>query len=103
MKLETGHKHGSDVWVPYAIYDFGARFQYGRMMWRFPAMKSRLIRHWTNARHPYSERFAEQREMIEYALGSMLTPEELNQELDARGTSLRCVARDIPPVFGSFF
>jgi hypothetical protein len=101
VKSETSMNR--DVWGPYANYQDVARFQYGRMMWRIPAMKARLLSHWTNQRHPYAERFAEQRQLVEYALGSTVSPEELDLELGSRGTSLRCVAREIPPVFGSFF
>jgi hypothetical protein len=92
-----------DVWGPYPNYDDIARFEYGRRLWRLPAMRARLLRHWTDPRHPHHGRFIEQRELLEEVLASTASPEELDQLLRARGASLRCVAREIPAVFGSFF
>jgi hypothetical protein len=51
----------------------------------------------------HHERFLERRQVIEEILNSTVAPEELDALLRDRGTSLRCVAREIPPVFGSFF
>src|SRR5947207_13928007 len=90
------------IWGPYPNYDDIARFDYGRRMWRLPDMRARLLGHWTDARHPYNERFAEQRPLIEDILSSLDSALELDQRLRQRGTSLRCVAREIPPIFGSF-
>jgi hypothetical protein len=72
-------------------------------MWRRPSMKARLLAHWTDVRHPYHERFAAQREMIEAVLDSHEAPEVLDRELRTRGLSLRGLAREIPPVLGAFF
>jgi hypothetical protein len=91
------------VWGPYPNYDDVARFEYGRRMWRLPDMRARFLQHWTDERHPYRERFLRQRELIEEVLGSAQSPEDLDLRLRERGTSLRCMAREIPPVFGSFF
>jgi hypothetical protein len=91
------------IWGPYPNYDDVARFEYGRRMWRLPDMRSRLLRHWTDPRHPYNERFSRQRVLIEDVLVSVDSPEDLDNRLRVQGTSLRCVAREIPPVFGSFF
>ncbi|MBM3832849.1 MAG: hypothetical protein FJ403_06160 [Verrucomicrobia bacterium] len=91
------------VWGPYPNYDDIARFQYGRMMWRLPEMRQRMLAHWLDERHPYRERFSERRPLIEAVLESTESPVELDARLRDRGTSLRCVAREIPPVFGSFF
>jgi len=93
----------SAVWGPYRNYHDEARFQYGRRMWRIPEMRARLLAHWLDERHPWRERFLEHRTLIEEVLTSDLTQAELNQSLLKRGTSLRCAAREIPPVFGSFF
>jgi len=94
---------GVSVWGPYPNYDDVARFEYGRRMWRLPDMRARFLRHWTDERHPYRERFLRQRELIEEVLGSSETEEALDRRLREQGTSLRCMAREIPPVFGSFF
>lgn len=91
------------VWGRYPNYDDVARFEYGRRMWKLPAMRARLLRHWTDVRHPHHDRFVSQRERIESLLNSTDPVETLDTSLRARGTSLRCVAREIPPVFGSFF
>ncbi len=93
----------SQVWGPYPNYDDEARFEYGRRMWRYPDMRSRLLAHWTDQRHPYRDRFAERRALLEEILSSNESPAELDARLRQQGTSLRCVAREIPPVFGSFF
>jgi hypothetical protein len=91
------------VWGPYPNYDDVARFEYGRRLWRSPEMRSRFLRHWTDVRRPYRDRFQAQRALIEEVLGSQEPEAQIDQRLRARGTSLRCVAREIPPVFGSFF
>lgn len=96
-------KHANDPWGPYANYDDIGRFQYGRMLWRDPAMRQRLLRHWRDVRHPYPERFAVRQPLIESILGSSETHCELDRRLRERGASLRSIAREIPPVFGSFF
>ena len=103
MNASATNDAGQTVWGPYPNYDDIARFEYGRRLWRLPEMRSRFLRHWTDPRHPYHERFARQRELIEEVLCSEDSPEELDQRLRGRDTSLRCVAREIPPVFGSFF
>ena len=91
------------VWGAYPSYDDIARFGYGRMMWRRPAMKARLLAHWTDPRHPHCERFAERRALLESVLSSGESVALLDARLRESETSLRCVAREIPPVFGSFF
>jgi len=100
---ESGHDmQDTEVWGLYANYDDVARFQYGRLLWRQPAMRARLLAHWLDERHPYRERFLTQRALVEEVLASPETPEGLDQRLRLKGTSLRSVAREIPPVFGSF-
>jgi len=91
------------VWGPYPNYDDLGRFQYGRKFWKLSDMRARLLKHWTDIRHPYRERFLERQALIEEVLSSDRDPEALDKMLRARGTSLRCVTREIPPVFGSFF
>jgi hypothetical protein len=95
--------NGLNIWGPYRNYQDEARFEYGRRMWRIPEMRARLLALWLDERHPWRERFMESRQLIEEILNSDHTPEELNRQLLLRGTRLRCIAREIPPVFGSFF
>jgi hypothetical protein len=66
-------------------------------------MRRRLLDHWQDVRHPYRDRFIGHRAIIENALASSESDQELDRRLRNSGTSLRCLAREIPPVFGSFF
>lgn len=100
---EAAQDETKTIWGPYPNYDDIARFEYGRMLWRSAEMRLRLLSHWTDARHPHRERFLERRALIESILSSSDTPADLDARLRAQGTSLRCAAREIPPVFGSFF
>lgn len=92
-----------DIWGPYPNYDDIARFEYGRRLWRDSHFRQRLLNHWMDDRHPYRDRFKEQRKLIEEILASDKNPAELDDYLRSRETSLRCVAREIPPVFGAFW
>ena len=86
------------------LYQDYAKLFYGRMLWKDPAFRERLIRHWTDARHPHAERFQEWRGEVEKLLASPKgSDDELDQELRQRGLSLRVVVREIPSVFGDFF
>src|SRR5262245_21526233 len=91
------------VWGPYASYDDVARFEYGRRLWRIPEMRQRLLAHWLDARHPHRERFLENCALIEEVLSSPEPPPALDARLRQQGTSLRCIAREIPVVFGQWF
>ena len=103
MIEDPGNDAEAAVWGPYPNYDDIARFEYGRRLWRLPSVRSRLLSHWTDLRHPYRDRFLERREVIEEVLNSQATPAEVDRRLRTLGTSLRCIAREIPPVFGSFY
>ena len=96
-------KNDETVWGEYANYDDVARFDYGRRLWRHPGMRCRLLNHWLDERHPHRERFAARRQMIEELLDTDAPVTELDARLRKRGLSLRTLAREIPPVFGSFF
>ncbi len=92
-----------EVWGPYPNYDDVARFEYGRRLWKHPAMRERLLAHWLDNRHPYRERFLEHQSAVEAILGGDESELSLDAQLRKQGSSLRTVAREIPPVFGSFF
>jgi hypothetical protein len=81
-----------------------AKLEYGRLLWRVPEFRERLLRHWNDPRHPHAERFseheAEVRRVLESHKGS---DNELDAELRKRNLSLRVVVKEIPSVFGSFF
>lgn len=82
-----------------------ARLEYGRLLWRRPSARERLLRHWTDPRHPYAERFvSEYRPLVERVLEATEADDNaLDLELRGQGKSLRVVVREIPPVFGSFY
>ena len=81
-----------------------AKLEYGRMLWRVPEFRQRLLRHWRDPRHPHAERFAEHeaevRRILESPKGS---DQSLDAELRDRNLSLRVIVKEIPSVFGSFF
>ena len=85
----------------YVSYQDLARLEYGRLLWKNSAARSRLLCHWTSTSHPYSSRFATKRALVEEILGSAMDYPSLDRSLRARGESLRSAAREIPPVFGS--
>ena len=85
----------------YASYQDLARMEYGRLLWKNPGTRDRLLRHWTSASHPHRERFVAKRALVEEMLCSPLDYPSLDLKLRAQGESLRSAAREIPPVFGS--
>lgn len=81
-----------------------AKLEYGRLLWRNPAYRERLLRHWTDPRHPHAERFTEHEADVRHILESPKDSDtELDAELRQRNLSLRVVVKEIPSVFGSFF
>ena len=81
-----------------------AKLEYGRLLWRVPEYRQRLLRHWQDPRHPHAERFAEHEVEVQRILNSPRGSDlELDAELRTRGLSLRAVVKEIPSVFGSFF
>ncbi len=81
-----------------------AKLEYGRMVWRSLEFRERLLRHWTDPRHPHADRFARHESEVRHILES---PKGSDAALDAefrrRGSSLRAAVKEIPSVFGSFF
>jgi hypothetical protein len=85
-------------------YQDESRLEYGRLLWRCAEGRARLIRHWTDSRHPYSERFGERwQPLVERVLEEADDDSQLDASLRAEGLSLRVVVKEIPPVFGSFY
>lgn len=81
-----------------------AKLEYGRLLWRVPAYRARLLRHWHDPRHPHAERFREHEVEVTRLLASPKAADAaLDAELRQRDSSLRAVAKEIPSVFGSFF
>jgi hypothetical protein len=90
---------------PYASYEDQARLYYGRLLWKPPSAWARLLRHWTDPRHPYADRFQNtyQKYVKQLLSGVPDADVQLDAEFESQGLSLRVVAREIPPVFGSFY
>jgi hypothetical protein len=81
-----------------------AKLEYGRLLWRVPEFRARLLRHWTDPRHPHAARFAEHAATVCRILESPKgSDKELDAELRQSNLSLRVVVKEIPSVFGSFF
>ena len=81
-----------------------AKLEYGRLLWRIPAYRERLLRHWRDPRHPHAGRFAEHEAEVTRVLASPKDSDvALDAELRQRNLSLRVVVKEIPSVFGSFF
>jgi hypothetical protein len=81
-----------------------AKLEYGRLLWRVPAYRERLLRHWRDPRHPHAERFAEhEAEVISLLESPKGSDAEVDAELRRHKSSLRAVVKEIPSVFGSFF
>ena len=103
MTGQIKQSEDAEVWGPYPNYDDIARFEYGRRLWKHDEMRARFLAHWLDQRHPYRERFLEHRTLVEEILESTEAPVLLDRRLRERGSSLRCITREIPPIFGSFF
>ena len=81
-----------------------AKLEYGRLLWRVPAYRERLLNHWRDPRQPHAGRFAEHEADVRHLLESPKGSDaELDAELQQRGLSLRVVVKEIPSVFGSLF
>jgi hypothetical protein len=105
MKILEQAPEGGKPFDPYFVPDDWARLQYGRLLWKNPATRERLLRHWTDPRHPYRDRFVNRyRPWVEMVLKA--NPEDddsLGHKLRDAGHSLRAIVREIPPVFGAFY
>lgn len=85
----------------YPNYQDVARLEYGRLLWKSTTARKRLLAHWMNPEHPYSERFRTRRALVERILEATLSYDELDVAFREEGHSLRSVMREIPPVFGT--
>lgn len=103
--MKPDHQQAVEILGPYAMPHDLARLYCGRLLWRKERTRERLLRHWTDARHPYRDWFLEKwRPVVEEVLEADPAHDfELDARLKARGLSLRVVVREIPPVIGNFF
>ena len=81
-----------------------AKLEYGRLLWRVPAYRERLLRHWHDPRHPHAGRFAEREAEVTRILESPKDSDDvLDAELRQCNSSLRAVVKEHPScVCGSF-
>ena len=87
------------------LFQDEARLEYGRLFWKTPARKARLLAHWQDPRHPYRQRFLEKwQPLVDRVLSASPEGDDaLDSALQSEGVSLRVVVKEIPPVFGSFW
>lgn len=88
-------------WGKYPVYKDIARFEYGRLLWRNPSARKRLLAHWSNSEHPHEQRFLANPILIEAVFG--LESRELATDERFKKTETQPPGRceKIPPVFGS--
>jgi hypothetical protein len=89
---------------PLLVHD-QARLEYSRLLWKRPTARDRLLRHWTDPRHPFADRFiGGTKERVLALLNSTAHDDDaLDALFRVDGHSLRTIVREIPPVFGSFY
>lgn len=87
--------------MKYLPLDDFARLDYGRLLWKNPPSRARLLAHWTDPRHPHRDRFLARREMVESLLSAPV--DGLDAAAESHGTSVRAALREIPPIFGHFW
>jgi len=80
--------------------DDDARLEYGRLLWRNPEGRRRLLYVWEHPDHPHRETFARQREMIVRLLEC---PDPIQYVKAFPQWSLRTMTREIPPIIGSLW
>lgn len=80
--------------------DDDTRLQYGRLIWRNPVGRRRLLYVWEHADHPHRETFAAQREMV---LGLLECADPFEYLKGFPGWSLRTMTREIPAVIWSLW
>jgi len=90
---------------PFKVPEEWAKLEYGRMLWKKPEHRERLMNHWTDHRHPYRDRFLStyQAHVIRALDSDPANDEKLDEEFKKIGLSLRVIVKEIPPVFGSFY
>jgi hypothetical protein len=88
-------------WGKYPVYKSIARFEYGRLLWKNPSLRQRMLAHGSDFMHPSHRRFLDYQEAFEEVLSSSTSGEELDRDLRKRILSLRVVANETPSVFVS--
>ena len=66
-------------WCKYHVYKDISRFEYGRLLWKNPSVRQRMLAHWSDSKHSYHHSFLENQETIEEVLGSQSSAEKLDE------------------------
>ena len=80
-------------WGKYPNYRDIARFEYGRLLWKNPEARRRLLAHWESPDHPHAERFQEYKSLFREILESPLCVADLDAALRLFHLNLRVAAR----------
>ncbi len=96
--MKITHEQAEQILGPYAMPHDLARLYCGRLLWRKERTRERMLRHWTDARHPYRDRFLETWQPVveELLLADPARDFDLDASLKSRGLSLRVVVGEIP-------
>src|SRR5437867_12847681 len=70
LNRRPSFRYFSGVTANGILYSDYAKLYYGRMLWKYPDFRERLLRHWTSPDHPHAERFKEWRAEVEKLLAS---------------------------------
>lgn len=87
-----------------ADVELKARLEYGRLLWKKERNRARLLHHWLDPRHHWANRFQEHQSDVDELLSrDSKDDEQYEKYLHEKGLSIRVVAKEIPPVIGSFY
>lgn len=80
-----------------------AKLEYGRLLWRVPAYRERLLPHWYDPRHPHAGRFVEREAEVTRILESPKDSDAaLDSELRRRNSNLRASSKKFRPYSARF-
>ena len=83
-----GESTSMSPWGKYPVYKDIARFEYGRLLWKNPSVRQRMLAHWSDSKHPCHHRFLDYQETIEEVLGSQSSAVELDERFAKKETSV---------------
>lgn len=84
---------------------FGKHLNYqdvGRMLWKSPPLKQRLLVHCMHVDHPHAQRFRSRTSLVERILESICSDKVLDIALRDEVDCLLFVMREVPPVFWKY-
>jgi hypothetical protein len=77
-----------------------ARLDYGRLLWKSPKGRRRLLYIWEHQDHPHRERFRQYRDLI---VGLLECPDPKAYAAAHKDWSLRMMVREIPAIIWSLW